>query len=164
MTAAPRRVLGPAAQLPGRAALLLVLALAACSSPGGATSNGAAMPSTAVSSASAPALRVTSTLDGHTSLPLRIHWQAFPSAPDVDLPEVDFLIDGRLGWAQPNTPYFYGDDGNWLVTSFLTPGGARLHRTGDRQGRAHGHRHGAGVGHHTPGSCRRHVGAPSYRR
>ena len=122
MTAAPRRVLGPAAQLPGRAALLLVLALAACSSPGGAASNGAAAPSTAASSASAPALRVTSTLDGPTSLPVRIHWQAFPSAPDADLSEVDFLIDGRLGWVEHNTPYFYGDDGNWLVTSFLTPG------------------------------------------
>jgi hypothetical protein len=127
MTAAKRQARGPAARLPrrarpGRAALLLVLALAACSSAGGAASNGAAAPSTAASSASAPALRVTSTLDGHAALPLRIHWQAFPSAPAAEVSEVDFLIDGRLGWVEHNTPYFYGDDGNWLVTSFLTPG------------------------------------------
>jgi hypothetical protein len=127
MTAAKRRAPGPAAQLPrqarpGWAALLLVLALAACSSAGGAASAGAAAPSTRASSASSPALRVTSTLDGHTSLPLRIHWQAFPSAPPADVSEVDFLIDGRLGWVEHNTPYFYGDDGNWLVTSFLAAG------------------------------------------
>jgi hypothetical protein len=127
MTAAKRQAPGPAGQLPRRArsgwaALLLVLALAACSSAGGAASAGAAAPSTAASSASSPALRVTSTLDGHAALPLRIRWQAFPSAPAVEVSEVDFLIDGRLGWVEHNTPYFYGDDGNWLVTSFLTPG------------------------------------------
>ena len=54
--------------------------------------------------------------------PLRIRWQAFPRAPAADVSEVDYLIDGRLGWVEYNTPYFYGDDGNWLVTSFLTPG------------------------------------------
>ena len=53
-------------------------------------------------------LTVTSTLDGHTALPLRIHWQAFPSGPAADVSEVDFLIDGRLGWVEHNTPYFYG--------------------------------------------------------
>jgi hypothetical protein len=127
MTAPKRPAPGPAAQLPrparrGPAALLLVLALAACSPSGGATSNGPAAPSTAASPANSPALRVTSTLDGHTSLPLRIHWQAFPRVPTAEVSEVDFLIDGRLGWVEHNTPYFYGDDGNWLVTSFLTPG------------------------------------------
>jgi len=35
---------------------------------------------------------------------------------------VDFLIDGKLGWVEHNAPYVYGDDGNWLVTSFLKPG------------------------------------------
>jgi len=67
-------------------------------------------------------LTVTSTLDGHTALPHRIHWQAFPSAPASDIAKVDFLIDAKLGWVEHVTPYFYGDDGNWLVTSFLTPG------------------------------------------
>jgi hypothetical protein len=65
---------------------------------------------------------VTSTLDRHTTLPIRIHWQAFPSASAMDVSEVDFLIDGKLGWVEHKTPYFYGSDGNWLVTSFLTPG------------------------------------------
>lgn len=65
-------------------------------------------------------LKVTSTLDGHTALPLRIHWVASVSGGAVS--EVDFLIDGQLGWVEHVTPYFYGDDGNWLVTSFLKPG------------------------------------------
>jgi hypothetical protein len=42
--------------------------------------------------------------------------------PAADVYEVDFLIDGRLGWIEHKTPYFYGNDGNWLVTSFLPPG------------------------------------------
>lgn len=65
---------------------------------------------------------MTSTLNGYSALPHLIHWQAFPSVAAVDVSEVDFLIDGRLGWVERNTPYFYGNDGNWLVTSFLTPG------------------------------------------
>jgi hypothetical protein len=108
---------------PGRAALLLILALAACSSTGGTASTGPAAPSKAASSAK---LKVTSTLDGLTALPLRIHWQAFPSVPTADVSEVDFLIDGRLAWVKHHTPYLYGGFergvGNWLVTSFLTPG------------------------------------------
>ena len=67
-------------------------------------------------------LSVTSTLDGHTALPARIHWQAFPSTPAGRVAKVDFLIDGQLAWEETTTPYFYGRDGNWLVTSFLTPG------------------------------------------
>lgn len=35
---------------------------------------------------------------------------------------MDFLIDGHQLWVEHNTPYFYGDDGNYLVTSFLKPG------------------------------------------
>ena len=101
----------------------LVLALAACSSPGGATPKQPVAPSKAASSpASAPRLTVTSTLHGLATLPHRIHWQAFPSVPAADVSEVDFLIDSRLGWVERNTPYFYGNDGNWLVTSFVTPG------------------------------------------
>ena len=98
-----------------QAALLVVLGLAACSAAGGAGSNGQA-------TASAAKLTVTSTLDGHTALPHRIHWQAFPSGPSFDVSEVDYLIDGKQVWAEHNMPYFYGSDGNYLVTSFLTPG------------------------------------------
>jgi hypothetical protein len=98
---------------PGRVALPLVLALAACSSPGGGAPTGPANSTKAPSSlASSPELTVTSTLDGHTALPLRIHWQAIPSAPAADVSEVDFLIDGRLAWVEHDTPYFYGSDGN----------------------------------------------------
>lgn len=60
-------------------------------------------------------------LDGLTALPHRIHWQAFPR-PSADVTEVDFLIDGKQLWVEHNSPYFYGDDGNYLVTSFLAPG------------------------------------------
>ena len=124
MMAAKQNTPGSAARLlrqarPGRAALLLVLALAACSSTGGTASTGATAPSKAASSAK---LKVTSTLDGHSTLPYRIRWQAFPGAPAADVSEVDFLIDGKLAWVEHKTPYFYGNDGNWLVTSFLTPG------------------------------------------
>ena len=41
--------------------------------------------------------------------------------PPHRVKEVDFLIDGRLGWVEKKTPYVYADDGNWLVTSILTP-------------------------------------------
>ena len=39
--------------------------------------------------------------------------------------KVEFLIDGKLRWSEMNPPYAYGDDSNWLVTSWLAPG---LHR------------------------------------
>ena len=97
------------------AALLVVMALAACSTAGAAAPNGPATASTAK-------LTVTSTLDGHTALPHRIHWQAFPSGPSLAVSEVDYLIDGKQVWVEHIAPYFYGDDGNYLVTSFLTPG------------------------------------------
>jgi hypothetical protein len=64
---------------------------------------------------------VTSTLDGRSTVPHRIHWQAFPG-PSAGVTEVDFLIDGKQFWVEHVSPYFYGDDGNYLVTSFLAPG------------------------------------------
>ena len=119
MTAQPRPRCGTARMLRQArlwlAALLAVLALAACSTAGAAAPNGPATASTAK-------LTVTSTLDGHTALPHRIHWQAFPSGPSFAVSEVDYLIDGKQVWVEHIAPYFYGDDGNYLVTSFLTPG------------------------------------------
>src|SRR5215472_15205327 len=47
--------------------------------------------------ASIAKLKVTSTIDGLTALPHRIHWRAFP-APLADITEVDFLIDGKQLW------------------------------------------------------------------
>jgi hypothetical protein len=81
------------------------------------------LPTPGVSPSSGPtggSLSVTSTLDGLTALPQRIKWTAHPSSPAVD--EVDFLIDGQQAWIEHNPPYDYGNDGNWLVTSFLKPG------------------------------------------
>jgi hypothetical protein len=114
--------------------LLLVL-LASCSSAAGpstaasslagsnpsATTPGPSATSAPESRASdsPPSLTVTSTLDGHTALPHRIHWIAKPSGL---VSEVDFLIDGEQLWVEHNAPYSYGDDGNYLVTSFLTAG------------------------------------------
>ena len=93
--------------------------LAAAALAAGCSSGHAA---TAPLSPSPARLTVTSTLDGHTVLPHRIHWQAFSTAAAAHISKVDYLIDGRLSWVETRTPYFYGRDGNWLVTSFLTPG------------------------------------------
>jgi hypothetical protein len=75
--------------------------------------------------ASHAAVRVTSTLDAMSVLPYRIRWQAKTSVPPAAVQEVDFLIDGKLRWVEHNAPYVYGSDGDWLVTSFLSPG---IHR------------------------------------
>lgn len=71
------------------------------------------------------AFTVKSTLDGTTVVPARVHWIAQPSLPSSRIREVDFLIDGELRWVERRAPYSYGSDGDWLVTSFLTPG---MHR------------------------------------
>jgi hypothetical protein len=65
---------------------------------------------------------VSSTLDGVTSLPHAMQWIATPGIPIADVAEVDFLIDGALAWVEYKSPFVYGDDGNWLVTSVLAPG------------------------------------------
>jgi hypothetical protein len=70
--------------------------------------------------------RVTSTLDGKKVLPHRIHWLGYPSLPRAQVAEVAFLIDGKVRWIEHNPPYSYGDDGNWLVTSWLAPGRHRF--------------------------------------
>jgi len=66
------------------------------------------------------ALTISSTLDGRTLLPQRIHWTVIPGALHVK--EVDFFIDGRLAWVEHAAPYTFGGDGNWLDTALLTPG------------------------------------------
>ena len=73
---------------------------------------------------------VTSTLDGKTVLPHRIHWLGYPSLPHAKVAKVEFLIDGRLAWVEHGAPYVYGSDHNgrnegYLVTSWLSPG---MHR------------------------------------
>jgi hypothetical protein len=101
------------------AAGLGLLALAALGSGCSSASTGGH--ATAAPSGSSAGLTVASTLDGRSALPHRIHWQAFPHASS-HVAEVDYLIDGKRMWTEHNAPYFYGDDGNYLVTSFLTPG------------------------------------------
>jgi hypothetical protein len=72
--------------------------------------------------ASAPGrVRVRSTLDGKTVLPHRVRWVAHPS-PRSRVKSVKFLIDGKLRWVEHNSPFVYGDDTDWLVTSWLRPG------------------------------------------
>jgi len=112
----------------GLGLLALAMLAAGCSS----ASAGGHPASPAVSSAR---LTVTSTLDGHTALPQRIHWQAFPR-PSAGVTEVDYLIDGKQLWVEHVTPYFYGSDGNYLVTTFLTP---RAHAFTVRAVYANGH-------------------------
>jgi hypothetical protein len=65
---------------------------------------------------------VTSTLSGKHLLPHRIHWLGNPTLPSSAIREVDFLIDGKLSWVEHHSPYTYGYDGNYLVTSWMKPG------------------------------------------
>ena len=79
----------------------------------------------------ATAFTIRSSLDGKTVLPHRIRWIAYPSAP-VLFPGVEFLIDGKLVFAEPAEPFAFGADGRdeatrtvktgYLVTSWLAPG------------------------------------------
>jgi len=67
---------------------------------------------------------VTSSLDGKTVLPVRSHWIAYPQidASQGQVAEVDYLIDGYHSWSAHNAPWYFGDKGNWLVTTVLKPG------------------------------------------
>jgi hypothetical protein len=83
----------------------------------------------------AKAFTIRSSLDGKTVLPHRIRWIAYASAP-VLFPGVEFLIDGKLVFANRLEPYAFADDGRdeesgtrktgYLVTSWLAPGAHRF--------------------------------------
>jgi hypothetical protein len=75
--------------------------------------------------AAAERLGIMSTLDNKNVLSHRIRWIAYPK-PLREVGKVDFLIDGKVRWIEKNTPYVYGDDSNWLVTSWLSPGRHRF--------------------------------------
>ena len=79
----------------------------------------------AVAAVDSTPLTVTSTLDAKKALPHRIHWVA-TAKPTASVSRVEFLIDGKLRWVERNPPYVYGLDGNWLVTSLLSPGRHRF--------------------------------------
>jgi hypothetical protein len=85
----------------------------------------------ASASAAKPKLAVTSSLDGKTVLPHRIHWIARANVPQAQLKRVEFLIDGKLAWIEHEVPYNYSEDEKgthlgYLVTSWLTPGRHRF--------------------------------------
>jgi hypothetical protein len=65
---------------------------------------------------------LASSLDGKTVLPHRIVWRGVPKLPAAQISKVEFLIDRKVRWIEENPPYTYGDDSNWLVTSWRSPG------------------------------------------
>jgi len=80
--------------------------------------------SSALAGRSDTSFTVTSSLDGKTALPLRSHWIATPQIDpsQSQVAEVDYFIDGYHAWTARSAPYYYGDNGNWLITTFLKPG------------------------------------------
>jgi hypothetical protein len=80
--------------------------------------------SSALAGHSDSSFTVTSSLDGKTVLPVRSHWIAYPTIDPSQgqVAEVDYLIDGYHAWTARSAPWYYGDNGNWLVTSDLKPG------------------------------------------
>lgn len=69
------------------------------------------------------AFRVTSTLDGMHVLPHRIPWVASPSLPATQVSQVEFLVGRKVAWIEHKAPYSFSDDGGYLVTSWIRPGG-----------------------------------------
>jgi hypothetical protein len=78
----------------------------------------------ALARSDASTFAVTSSLDGKTVLPVRSHWVAYPQLdPSLgQVAEVDYFIDGFHSWTTRSAPWSFGDNGNWLVTTILTPG------------------------------------------
>jgi hypothetical protein len=99
------------------------------------TTSGVALP--ALAAADSKPLKIRTTLKGKKVLPHRIHWVARTSLAEAAVSAVTFLIDGKVRWIEHRAPYTYGDDGNWLVTSWLRPGThrftARLRATDGRR-------------------------------
>jgi hypothetical protein len=88
------------------------------------TTSAVALP--ALAAADSKPLKIRTTLKGKKVLPHRIHWVARTSLAEAAVSAVTFLIDGKVRWIERRAPYTYGDDGNWLVTSWLTPGTHRF--------------------------------------
>jgi hypothetical protein len=80
--------------------------------------------SSALARSDASTFTVTSSLDGKTVLPLRSHWIAYPQLDPSQgqVAEVDYFIDGFHSWTTHSSPWYFGDNGNWLVTTILPPG------------------------------------------
>jgi hypothetical protein len=80
--------------------------------------------SSALAGVSDTSFTVTSSLDGKSVLPVRSHWIAYPQIDPSQgqATEVDYFIDGFHAWTAHSSPWYYGDNGNWLVTTILKPG------------------------------------------
>jgi hypothetical protein len=73
------------------------------------------------------AFKVSSTLDGKSVLPSRLHWLVYPKLSPAKVAEVDFLIDGKVRWIEHSAPYNYAADDNgknkgFLITTWLSAG------------------------------------------
>ena len=75
--------------------------------------------------ANAGEISVTSTLAGKSAVPHRVKWAATVK-PAAAVVKVFFLIDGKVRWVETDAPYVYGDDSDWLVTSWLPQGQHRF--------------------------------------
>jgi hypothetical protein len=107
-------------RFPYVAVVSLAAGLVAC---GGAPSHQTSTSQPSASSTRSPALlKLTSSLDGQTALPLRTQWIATPEPADAVVAKVDFLIDGKLIWIEDRAPYVFGRDGGYLITTWLAPG------------------------------------------
>ena len=108
--------------------LLLVLCLVVVACAQNAANSSSTPTPTPPSSTRPPALlKLTSSLDGQTALPLRTRWIASPEPADAVVARVDFLIDGKLIWIEDQAPYVFGGDDNgtnlgYLITTWLAPG------------------------------------------
>jgi hypothetical protein len=76
-------------------------------------------------------LKITSTLDGKSVLPLEIRWIAHPNVAPAKVAKVEFLVDGTLRGVEHAAPYNYGSDDfhghlGSLITSWLPPGRHRF--------------------------------------
>jgi hypothetical protein len=81
--------------------------------------------------------KVTSSLDGRSTLPNRIHWLAHPKLSTAQVAKVDFLIDGQVRWTERKAPYEFAQDNGYLITTWLKPG---IHRFAARVTDTGGHR------------------------
>src|SRR2546430_7224661 len=77
----------------------------------------------AVAAGGSQPFKVSSTLDGKSVLPHRIHWIGRTALPTKQVKGVGFLIDGKgVYFAYPSPAVTFNEDGGYLVTSWLTPG------------------------------------------
>ncbi|PYE49478.1 hypothetical protein [Deinococcus yavapaiensis] len=81
------------------------------------------MPMQAVKPAPATTgIKVMSSLEGQTTLPLRTKWTVTTNIDPEQVASVTYAIDGVTRWSEKKSPYSYGFDAGYLITTFLSPG------------------------------------------